>query len=402
MAVNHKDQFGFYRVGAFKTYSKLEAIECMRRTNTHIEWDFQDCQWSLATWQTEPSASLTELYGARARQIRSQYDYVVLMYSGGIDSQNVLDTFVVNNVKIDEVATLNYHKADARPMSYFHAEQTMVSYPYLQTLKDRGVSFLHRSVDLTDITHTLMNRPDLAENYIYYNNVGWGWNRMAKSFIRQECAAWRRIIESGRRLVLVWGLDKPRIYMDQDRLCFKFIDAVIDTAVTGWTQTHGDESDHDELFYWSTDMSEIVIKQAHVIRRFIRQHPDLIDAMQHDPRSNTAYINVNDNTKIPAIAAAWNMQGGMSWRDCICRLIYPYFDADAFNNGKGNGNFGAAIFSARDEIWLQDSMFRKHLIDRLRYLETVDDYWKNNPDNIHDGLKGCISKPYWLEPASKM
>lgn len=392
MAMNPKDRFGYYSVGAWRTYSKLEALEAMRRTNIHVEWHFEDQGWSQVDWLNEPIASLSDLYAQRAWQIRRKYDHVVLMYSGGIDSQNILDTFVVNNIPIDEVATQNYNTADPRPMSYFHGEQTLISYPYLQSLRDRGVRFLHRSLDLSDIVNGLMDDPEIADNYTYLNNVGWGWNRLAKSMLRDRCQDWRRIMDSGRSLALVWGTDKPRIYLQDGKLCVKFIDLVIDTVVTPWTQIQGREQEHDELFYWSTDLPEIVVKQSHIIKRFVREH-DLVSCM-HDAGDGIQYINVNDLEPVLELKKAWGHENDMSWRDTVCRLIYPYFDQTAFNHGKR----GSAIFSEKDAVWLADPRFYKDLVQRLRYLDTVDPYWKNDPADIFMGIKGCITKPYWIEP----
>jgi hypothetical protein len=89
------DQFGYYTVGPnFKTYSKLLAIEEMRRTGTHLEWHFNESQYQAHDWRKEPSTSLDELYRQRAQEIRDKYDYVVLWYSGGPDSWNILNTFI--------------------------------------------------------------------------------------------------------------------------------------------------------------------------------------------------------------------------------------------------------------------------------------------------------------------
>ena len=65
------DQFGYYTVGpAFKTYSKLQAIEEMQRTGIHLEWHFNREKYSKYDWTTEPTESLDELYRRRAQQIR--------------------------------------------------------------------------------------------------------------------------------------------------------------------------------------------------------------------------------------------------------------------------------------------------------------------------------------------
>lgn len=37
-----KDKFGFYQVGKFKTYSKVEAIELSNATAQPVHWNFND------------------------------------------------------------------------------------------------------------------------------------------------------------------------------------------------------------------------------------------------------------------------------------------------------------------------------------------------------------------------
>lgn len=57
-------------------------------------------------WSQEPSQSLDELYKNKATQLRDQYDYLILMYSGGSDSHQVFRTFLDNNIPLDVVITL--------------------------------------------------------------------------------------------------------------------------------------------------------------------------------------------------------------------------------------------------------------------------------------------------------
>jgi len=49
------------------------------------------------------SESLDFLYALRARQLREKYDYLVLYFSGGADSTNILKTFIDNNIFLDEI-----------------------------------------------------------------------------------------------------------------------------------------------------------------------------------------------------------------------------------------------------------------------------------------------------------
>ena len=88
------DKFGYYKVGDFKTYSKIEAIEISNKLKTPSQWYFNENVYSKINWLEEPSVDLWELYKQRARQIRENYDYVVLWYSGGSDSHNMLNAWI--------------------------------------------------------------------------------------------------------------------------------------------------------------------------------------------------------------------------------------------------------------------------------------------------------------------
>ena len=39
---HNKDKFGYYLVGDFKTYSKVEAIELHKLTGIHPHWNFNE------------------------------------------------------------------------------------------------------------------------------------------------------------------------------------------------------------------------------------------------------------------------------------------------------------------------------------------------------------------------
>ena len=105
------DQFGYYTVGSnFKTYSKLLAVEEMRRTGVHLEWHFNREQYANYEWTQEPVESLDELYRQRAQQIRDSYDYIVIFYSGGADSWCMLDTFIKNDILENNVFYKNPSK----------------------------------------------------------------------------------------------------------------------------------------------------------------------------------------------------------------------------------------------------------------------------------------------------
>lgn len=64
-------------------------------------------------WKKEPTESLDNLYKFRAQEIRDSYDYVILCYSGGHDSTNILETFYYNNIHIDEIVLIGTFSQDS-------------------------------------------------------------------------------------------------------------------------------------------------------------------------------------------------------------------------------------------------------------------------------------------------
>jgi hypothetical protein len=385
MLGNNKDKFGYYRVGDFRTYSKVEAIELHKRTGIHPHWDFNELYFSAYNWQIEPTESLEELYARRALQIRADYDYVVLFYSGGADSSNILDTFVDNNIAIDEVATFNYLSADSDPTNFFNSEQVNVSYPRLKLLAAQGVKFKHRVIDLSDVASKILSNDHYKTNRAYYASAHWGTSHLSKSYIRETTPDYQKLIEQGKKVVFVWGCDKPRLYQENNRYCIKFLD-VIDAGLSSRTQIVNRDYEYDELFYWAPETADIVCKQAHILKRFFEKHK----IYKQDKYYSDTLIDLPD---IEQIFANKHTEDGLSYRNLINTLIYPKFSAKTFSAGKPI----SVVSSYRDIVWNKDSWYQTQLTMLKGHLVQLDPYWLNDPTDIEKGLKCSISPAYYLE-----
>jgi len=384
---NNKDQFGFYQVGDFKTYSKIEAVELHRLTGHHPQWNFNQEIFSLHNWQQEPVESIEELYARRAHQIRNHYDHVVLMFSGGADSTNILKTFVDNRIPFDELLTFNYHGVDQDPLSFFHSELTRVTYPKIEQLRSQGVKFYHRAFDLSEIAHELLTTQSYKITRGYYGTTFFGTSHLAKTYIRERTPDYQRLAEAGKRVVFVWGAEKPRLYQVDGRYCLRFLD-LLDTSVAPRTQLIGRENEYDELFYWSPNSLDIMTKQGHMLKRFFEKHK-LYNENQD------RYIS-EKKFKLPSIKTIFDndlTEDRLTFRDLINKIIYPDWNVGTFTVGKPN----KMIISTRDEHWNKDQEFRQHTVRLIQHIKSIPDYWKNNPKNIFKGVKLCISPPYFLE-----
>lgn len=377
-----QDRLGYYRVGDLKFYSKLEAIEMHVKTGTHPHWDFNEAVFTSYDWTQEPAEDILELYRQRAVQLREKYDHIVLMYSGGADSTTVLESFVNNNIHVDEVASYINYEATGDRDNYLNAEIFRVSVNKIDQLKEKYPWLKYRLIDLTDLTLDLFGQHQTRFDWIYSMNMFFNPNAAARDQLALKIKEWADIIHAGKRFCIVWAHDKPRIQHENGVWTFRFID-LIDNGPTV-KSISGQNPYADELFYWSPDLPKIVIKQCHLIKNYLStdQVKDLPFVSLE--KSDLAYRTING-------VRYWLSNHG------VHRLIYPNWDIHTFSNGKPS----SIIFSDRD-FWFYNIENQNHLkknwavgLDKL--WKMLPDYWKNDPNDINHGLKACWSRNYYLE-----
>ena len=377
------DRFGYYRVGDLRTYSKLEAIELHQKTGHHPEWCFNEAVFNSYDWKVEPHVSLAELYRQRAQSIRDQYDYVVLFYSGGSDSTNILNTFVDNNIPLDECASFWAQGADNDLTSHFSTEVASVAIPRMKALPH----ITHRLLDLSEITDQVMTDPNVKFDWIYFMNTYFSPNNYVRSHLRRIIPAYREMIDSGKSVCFVWGAEKPRVHRVDGKYSVRFQD-LVDNTVSPWQQQNPQAGEFDELFYWSPDFVLGLIKQAHTIMRYLKTAPiNPVDFSPHNQKYNYG-STVRD--------------GQTYWltADGINQLLYPTWDIQTVSVGKPR----SPIWSNRDDWFFRTigwSDAGRNFLNGIVKLDQVltnnmNGYWKNG-DDIVAGVKGCISQPYFLE-----
>ena len=266
---NYSDKFGYYSIGDYCTYSKLEAIELHQKINIHPKWHFNDFVFGNFDWSIEPKESLKELYAIRAKQIREKYDYLVLWYSSGSDSQNILETFIDNQIRLDEIASCWALEGDNRYDTHFNGEIYERAIPTALKIVDNDKTIKHRVIDLTRMILEIYSDKNFKHDFLYHSNSMFSPNNATKSFFREKIDDYKRIIDSGKSLCFIHGADKPRIFLENGRYCLKFID-LIDTCVNNRTMQLARPWEHDEFFYWSADLPQLIAKQAHIVKNYLR------------------------------------------------------------------------------------------------------------------------------------
>ena len=123
---------GYYLVNGIKTLSKFEAWQFAKGNFADIQFIYNDDLMSSYDWTEEPTEDIYELYAGRARQLRNDYDHLVLLYSGGIDSHVILETFLQNGLRLDEICTLT-NTIIGKP-GKFNQEVFNRAVPFVETL----------------------------------------------------------------------------------------------------------------------------------------------------------------------------------------------------------------------------------------------------------------------------
>lgn len=389
------DRHGFYRVGEFKTYSKLEAIELHNKTGIHPHWDFNESVFDCYDWTVEPKTSLQELYKKRAQQLRSQYDYLILNYSSGADSQTILDTFVDNDILLDETFSLINLQGTGDINNPLNDEIFQYAIPYMQSLNQTQSWPKHRVLDCTQGMVDFFSKSNSID-WVYNVNMIWTAFNVSIPDLIMSVPEWRNMMHKGIKIAIITGTDKPRLVHENGQWAARFIDI---SGFNGNVQmTVPDLLPYStEYFYWTPDLPEIIIKQAHLVKNYMNSGD--VKNLPHITleKTDVAYKTVagkkywlNFIGLHSIIYPTWHRHQ----RPNACKPASMLYNVDTRSGGSGREN------------WFYDvgvtNEFRKRWETGYRHMwQTLPDYWKNNPLEISQGVKGSVSKNYYLEKETK-
>lgn len=264
-----KNEIGHYIVNG-KIYSnKFDAVLHAQQTNSNIEWYFFDEVFNKVNWHVEPQLSIDELYKIRAQQIREKYDYIIVFCSGGSDSNNVIRTFINNNIHVDEVMALaptsglnnwNFDKNNTNEDNTI-SEIKFALFPILEEIKTKSPK---TKITVNDYFENIIKQND---EYWVHDSCGDIVTVLTSHFTDiNKFQHIDRLIEQGKRVALVYGSDKPIIRTDMDdNLYYLFSDSGINYLNM---PTYRQRPNLDRvLFYWTPDLPEMLVKQAHIVAK---------------------------------------------------------------------------------------------------------------------------------------
>jgi hypothetical protein len=361
-------KFGYYRANLFgnnfiETSSKIEALEIAKRFNGHVSYHFNDDEYSSYDWSQPINESINELYRQRAHQIREKYDHVVLLYSGGYDSENILKTFVNNNIHIDCIVSF-YHELDKDNLvnNSLNVEWVTQTWPRLQKILPSIPNTEFVRLNISDLALNFIDQCyadyQYRLSYMIAPNVG------ARSSIRFKL---KKKYQEGNTCIL-YGVDKPRLRYKNEKFIFNFLDVINSNNNPVNTDTGY------EWFYWSADFPKLVIKQAQIVKQYWQSNFDnLLDHPKNRLDHNLGIVLDHEHQPVQ-------------------QLVYPYCSDHLYLTFRP-----LSVVTGNRDTWLFESntghgeKLKKMIAARSSYPKE----WFNNQDP-QQGLIASISKDYAL------
>jgi hypothetical protein len=269
----NNNHHGYYWCGNQKFYNKFQAILYAEAHGCGVEFYFNDHVFSMANWTEEPTVNLDNLYARRARELREQYDYLVIHFSGGYDSGNILETFVRNNIPVDEIYIRGSRSTsiiDARNHSgaNSYAEIDLIARPLAEFVKQNYMP--HVKITIQDTVDHIIQHWARDTNWIDNLDVAdFSPSTIIKKTYDELNPEFKKMTDRGLKVAHVMGMEKPDMYYQDGKYYVRFLDkfSALHTPV---------RSEHQELplyrepFYWSPSCAEMIIKQCHLIKRHIK------------------------------------------------------------------------------------------------------------------------------------
>jgi len=285
-------QNGFYVYKAEIYTSKDDVLDKMNENGDYdgkIHFYYNDHVYSKIDWSVEPEIGLEQLYINRAKQLRDKYDYLILAFSGGSDSTEILRTFLDNDIFIDEIQTVNHQKLfDSVSEGYkklyksfaiYHSEYKINALPLLKEVAIRSPNTKITVIDASDF---------LIDETINMKFTIFGHDGTAAStrsivtkdpktiFRSQHKYNEKNLNKEGLKVAYIEGIEKPAVTIKGKKMYFSFSDH-------GYQSTRyinkeiANNMYNIEAFFWSADAPLIPIKQSHIIKKVLETDKDIAE-----------------------------------------------------------------------------------------------------------------------------
>jgi len=382
------EKLGYYMVDEVKFDSKIKAALYSVKIKKKMSWHFNDAVFKTFDWSVEPTETLDQLYDQRARELREKYDYIMLSYSGGADSHNILMSFIRQGLFIDEIVVNTMNRAtekfteinlNNKENKNAAAEYQLQTFPRLKEIENL-------------IPHTKITILDLSDHmFDFLNKVGDGsWVLDKKEQVNIAGAtrfnyihfdSIRKQFDKDKKIALILGVEKPRTFIKDGIFYMSFQDRAAN-IVTVAEHIRDYTNSSVEFFYWSPDSVKLLCKQVHVIKKWLEAFPDKQELWEWGGLfSISTYRLIHERILRTLLYTTWDNNWYQA--DKAIKDWYSEFDAWFYEGFANTKAF---------HVWK----------DGLSYLENnLDGYIRKDEAGAADGLQGFF-KTYTIGPMKNL
>ncbi len=327
---------GFYQLDNLILNNKLETLYRASQMRKIPHWNFHDDAFGKVNWKIKPNKELSQVYKERAQKLRDSYDYISISFSGGADSWNTLNSFLSNNIHIDEIYTrfalsgtrkhLLANNKDIEPTNYTSEYEYAVK-PVLEYVRN---NFPKIKITVDDITDDYLN--DVKEDEIiragHFAFNGMSVKRCANSLSLD-------VDYENKKVASIRGCGKPQLYLENKNFYLFFND------MEAWP-VDADLNFSLEYFYWSPESAELISLQAHLLMEYFKARPQLQYLIERKDLEitpgNTEYTSLRS---IDIISATL-------YDNIVKEVCYPLWNPNTFQTQKNKN----VLFDREEDHWI--------------------------------------------------
>lgn len=273
MKYRSSSEWCYYVVDGNRFSNKLSAVEMAGGDFSRIQFYWGDADRDRYDFTTEPAASITQLIDDRVRLLRDRYRWLCLWYSGGYDSQTLLNSFIRTRTPLDEI--IIFGRPWIKPINGVDIEfdQPLAFAEYVKThhqpwLKITPVHLTHNLCIQFYLTHGV--------DWIYHDKGHSPWfSKTTRDITGMYHDDLRHIYQTEPRRDIE-GVDKPLLDLRDGNWYVQ----VPDSSMT----FHMDAA--REMFYADPDATEIYIKQAWLAIKWFESRPECSHEFVHQVQAH--------------------------------------------------------------------------------------------------------------------
>lgn len=267
----HTREWLYYQVGNFRTPNKLSAVEKANGDISKVKFCVFEKDLRPHDWTKEPLESINDLIDRRVRELRDQYSYVCLWYSGGYDSEAIMQSFLRTGTRIDEILIYGRPWIDDP-----NDIEDKLALEYAVKIKEHLQPWINIRYLQYDPSTSYQFYKEHGTDWIYYDHGNFsGFTKQARANTARYQKEFRDAVNMPGRIDIN-GVDKPKLDLRDG----KWWVSLADKSLHYYMDTQYD------LFFMTPEATEIYIKQVWMAIDWFERQPECCHEWVHQIQSN--------------------------------------------------------------------------------------------------------------------